>query len=485
MEYLYPLHFEDETALSVAVAVGYTAGNREAKRLADLCIRRGCPLIYSLPCRLYQWEAAIGMMYGPGRQVLVECTCFPAFAAGMDEASLMRAVGQLASGTRSRTCFPRLQPLLDCGNRYGLRCPACGDVGGRQLGRTASLRKHCFPFVSRCALHGETLVLADNCSAYEAAMMQQGTEAMERNSRLYAWAAMQLLKTERIGDLRPSLLWQLAMLGYADEGLRWKGTRFSSDWKTLAKEGFEDVRLSSIAASEEMPTVLMRGLSRTERPMHPALLALLCWFLLRQAEAHAVAPTGAATDIPRAASEVVKHKPSLSELEEHRSLWLQQAAAHPNATRTELKNSLYGVWRWLYRNDNAWLLENQPPVVRKHTPKNSRRPMPNDLTARIAASRISDMDARGMPHTHTMYQNRVRYGMSYYAYARLLREIPALANECVSRSQLVSTRIDHLRHAKGLDVFRYSLTMRARCLSLRPETLKVAESQTTKSRKDK
>ena len=103
MEYLYPLHFEDETALSVAVAVGYTAGNREAKRLADLCIRRGCPLIYSLPCRLYQWEAAIGMMYGPGRQVLVECTCFPAFAAGMDEASLMRAVGQLASGTRSRT----------------------------------------------------------------------------------------------------------------------------------------------------------------------------------------------------------------------------------------------------------------------------------------------------------------------------------------------------------------------------------------------
>nr|WP_198046676.1 TnsD family Tn7-like transposition protein [Cupriavidus taiwanensis] len=330
-------------------------------------------------------------------------------------------------------------------------------------------------------------MLADDCSAYEAAMLQPSTGANAKNSRLYAWAAMQLLKTEPTGDIRTKLLEQMVMLGYANEGCRWKAARFSVAWAALSKEGFEDVRLSLMAASEEFPLVLMRGLTRTERPMHPAFLALLCWFLFREAEARAVVPAGDAartSSIPKAAPELLKHAPPQCHIEERRRKWLHHGAAHPSATRTELRRSLYCVWQWLYRHDAEWLLQNEPAAIRKPAPKNCRFTVGPVLAARIEASKIDDKDARGMPHTHTKYQNRVRYGMSDYAYDRLLRENPALANGCFTRQELVGLRTDHLRYSKGVDVSSYSLATRARALSLRPETLGGAEIQTTKNRKD-
>lgn len=482
MSYLNPLAVIDETAHSVLIAVGYVGGSRAAKRLADQCFRRGGPLIYSLPCRLHQWEEVIGAAYGTGSQILREYTCFPAFAAGMDACTAARCVSQLTSGTRSRTSFPRLPPLLECGNRYGLRCPVCCEVGGGQPGRTVSLRKQAFPFVSRCALHGERLRLADDCSAYEAAMLQEGTGLAGRNSRLYAWAASQLLKTEQLGDIRGNVVTQLTALGYADEGPRWKAARFSAAWTALSNEGFEDVRLTLMSTSEGFPSTLMRALTRTERPMHPAWLALLCWFLLREAETSAFAPT---SNMPRVPAKPMpprgrtQREPTQDEVDGHRSQWLRHVAANRKASRTNLRRRLHGVWSWLRRHDAVWLGENQPAPTRKHVPKNCRQPIGHAVAARVETWQIDEKDARGMPHMRTMYQNRIRYGLNDYAYDCLLRENPALAGGCLARRQLVGIRADHLRHARGMDVDNYSLATKARFLSLRPTTVDLGDAQTT------
>ncbi|QWC88822.1 TnsD family Tn7-like transposition protein [Cupriavidus metallidurans] len=312
-------------------------------------------------------------------------------------------------------------------------------------------------------------------------MLDEGTSSARENSRLYARAASQLLRKNPLGDFRGNMLAQLVALGYAEEGHGWKGMRFAADWTALSKEGFEDVRLSAIAACDGFPYALMRAIIRTERPMHPAWLVLLSWFLLREAGAYAFVPRPNGEDVhkrPKRTLGATKREPTQGQIDVHRSQWLRHLAAHANATRTELRRGLRSVWMWLYRHDGEWLEQNQPAPARRYVPKNCRQPIGSVLAARVDASQIDERDVRGMPHLQTMYQNRIRYGLNDYAYSRLLRENPALANACVARQQLVGLRADHLRGVSGVHVENYSLSTKSRFLSLRPGTVELA-AQTT------
>jgi hypothetical protein len=51
----------------------------------------------------------------------------------------------------------------------------------------------------------------------------------------------------------------------------------------------------------------------------------------------------------------------------YRKAWMKHQEENPNASRTELRHALPGVYTWLYRHDREWLQEHQPEL-RPKTP---------------------------------------------------------------------------------------------------------------------
>lgn len=459
-----------ESATSILVSDAAVSVEPETTRLAHLSFRRGGAFLYSVPCRLQTWQQVLGDLYGSPWDILTEHSCFPAFAAGMVPQCAVRGVTQLQFGTRSRTVFPRLPGLLEPGNRYGLRCAACAAKAMLAIGRQPSFVCHCLPFVTRCAWHGELLHLADESSTFEAGMFIPGRPRVRHNSELYAACAYALLSTQSLEDLRSNTLAKLTACGYRRAGGRWNIAHLSGDWTLMAREGFEDCRLTTVATSEGVAAWLLRATQREERPMHPAWLALLNWFIARQGESCSIAPAMAAVRAAPSRQAGAACPPSRTDVKTHRQQWLAHKAAHPDVGRTALKRELYAVWTWLYRNDRPWLLCHQPSNATRRGGRRSSK-LGALLAPCVRAPAVPREDRRGMLHLSTAYQVRVRLGVTDYAYGRLAAVDAGVSQQCISRVELARARVVSLQDALEPDLHAGALSVLARRVSLREATL--------------
>lgn len=466
-----PLNVQSgESATSILVADAAVSVDPAVKHLAHLSFRRGGGFLYSLPCRLGAWQQVLGDLYGSAEHILTEHSCFPAFAAGMSADCAARGVVQLQFLTRSRTVFPRLAALLECGNRYGLRCPACAAQAVAATGRAPSLVWYCLPFVSRCVHDGELLRLADEASTYEAGMFALCCAAARHNSELYAACAYTLVRQQTASDLRADCLLTLSDCGYQRAGGRWNIAQLTHDWYLVARDGFEDCRLSTVAVSDGFPSCLLRAALRVERPMHPAWLALLNWFVARQGESRCIVSAKPPRPAAHSRRTGAAYRPSPADIKAHRQQWLTHKAAHPAAGRKALKRGLYAVWAWLYRNDRAWLLDHQPPIAaRRGGRRGAKQSVLLGSCVRVPA--VPHQDRRGLPHLGTAYQVRIRLGVTDYAYGRLLGLDAGLARRPTNRDELALTRVACAQLSCELDQRTTPLSVLARRVSLRETTL--------------
>ncbi|MET2527152.1 TnsD family Tn7-like transposition protein [Ralstonia pseudosolanacearum] len=342
-------------------------------------------------------------------------------------------------------------------------------------GRQPSLVRHCLPFVCRCVDHGELLCLADEASTYEAGMFACGSGGTRHNSQLFAACAYELLLHNSPHDLRPACLASLSF-EYRRAGGRWNIALLNRDWSLAAHEGFEDCRLSAVATSDGFPASLLRAALREERPMHPAWLALLNWFIARWGESLCVAPAVPSKSSTQSDWVGRTRKPSTADIRAQRKRWLAHKAVHPGASRTELRRNLYAVWTWLYRHDREWLWRHQPNAT---TWRGGKRCVKLNATA-AAVLRIPQVpreDSRGMPHLGTAYQLRIRLGLTDYTYCRLSRLGSDLAQQCMSRDGLALARIKSVRHTLDLDGRSLPVSVLAKSVSLREATLSRALRQ--------
>ena len=462
-----------ESATSILVSDAAVSVEPATKRLAHLSFRRGGAFLYSVPCRLQTWQQVLGDLYGSPWDILTEHSCFPAFAAGMAPERAARGIAQLQFGTRSRTVFPRLPALLEPGNRYGLRCPVCKAEAMLVIGRQPSFVCHCLPFISRCGDHGELLHLEDESSTYEAGMFMLGRPGARRNSELYAACAHALLSKQSPEDLRANTLAKLTACGYRRAGGRWNISHLTSDWTLVAREGFEDCRLTPVTTFEGFAAWLLRAAEREERPMHPAWLALLNWFIARQGESCCIAPAKPAVRTVPSRQAGAAYRPSRADIKTHRQQWLAHKAAHPDAGRTALRRGLYAVWAWLYRNDRAWLLCHQPSNATRRGGRRSSK-LEALLAPYVRVPAVPRQDRRGLLHLGTAYQVRVRLGVTDYAYGRLSAVDAGVSQQCISRVELAQARVASLQDALELDQHAAALSVLARRVSLRESTLKYA-----------
>lgn len=459
-----------ESATSILVSDAAVSVEPATTRLAHLSFRRGGAFLYSVPCRLQTWQQVLGDLYGSPWDILTEHSCFPAFAAGMVPQCAVRGVTQLQFGTRSRTVFPRLPALLEPGNRYGLRCAACAAKAMLAIGRQPSFVCHCLPFVTRCADHGDLLHLADESSTYEAGMFMLGRPRARHNSELYAASAHALVSTQIPEDLRANTLAKLTACGYRRAGGRWNISHLTSDWTLVARDGFEDCRLTTVATSEGFPAWLLRAAEREERAMHPAWLALLNWFVARQGESCCIAPAKPTVRKAPSRQAGAAYRPSRTDIKTHRQQWLAHKAAHPAAGRTALRRGLYAVWAWLYRNDRAWLLGHQPSNATRRGGRRSSK-LGALLAPCVRAPAVTRQDRRGLLHLGTAYQVRVRLGVTDYAYGRLAAIDAGVSQQCISRVELARARVASLQDALEPDPHAGAFSVLARRVSLREVTL--------------
>ncbi len=459
-----------ESATSILVSDAAVSDEPATKHLAHLSFRRGGAFLYSVPCRLQTWHRVLGDRYGSPWDILTEHSCFPAFAAGMAPDCAARGVAQLQFGTRSRTVFPRLPALLEPGNRYGLRCAACAAEAMLVIGRQPSFVCHCLPFVSRCAGHGKLLHLADESSTYEAGMFMPGRLRARHNSELYAACAYALLSAQSPEDLRANTLAKLTACGYRRAGGRWNISHLTSDWTLVAREGFEDSRLTTVATSDGFPAWLLRAAEREERPMHPAWLALLNWFIARQGESCCIAPAKPTVRNAPSRQAGAAYRPSRADIKTHRQQWLAHKAAHPAAGKTALRRGLYAVWAWLYRNDRAWLLGHQPSNATRRGGRRSSK-LGALLAPCVRAPAVPRQDRRGLLHLGTAYQVRVRLGVTDYAYGRLAAIDAGVSQQCISRVELARARVASLQNALEPDPHAAAISVLARRVSLREATV--------------
>ncbi|QIF06328.1 hypothetical protein G5A69_00455 [Ralstonia mannitolilytica] len=200
---------------------------------------------------------------------------------------------------------------------------------------------------------------------------------------------------------------KLTACGYRRVGGRWNISHLTSDWTLVAREGFEDCRLTTVTRFEGFAAWLLRAAERKERPMHPAWLALLNWFIARQGGSCCIAPAKPAVRTVPSRQAGTPYRPSRADVKIHRQQWLAHKAAHPDAGRTALRGGLYAVWAWLYRNDRAWLLCHQPSNATRRGGRRSSK-LEALLAPCVRVPAVPRQDRRGLLHLGTAYQVRVR-----------------------------------------------------------------------------
>lgn len=399
-----------ETATSVLACAAYTTDSHTAKQLFARCMRGNAPLVGTLPCRAWRFCEATERAYGDEQTVLRTHTLLPLYLHGMGPELRSRVESQLISGTRSRICAPRLRPLLECGNRYGLQCPECAAEARQNYGRRISVCFHCAPFVTRCPLHECQLFSDDECSTLESMLATAHGTLPTKNALRFARLAKHLT-CDSVENVIVDIWSRLRDRGYVCTGGSIRLAMLQSNFSKMFSAGFEDVRLNELLASADACESFVRSVLKN-RATHPVYLVLMDW-LSTDVDSAKSAPSHS---VGRASTAEIRKIPALSLTTMKRLEWTEHLRRCPSMTRTQTRLLLPATWAWLYRHDREWLNNSQPPRIR---PKGARRkmPFPQQVAESISANN-DELRSRqgGLPPLPSAYQTRLAYGMNDYGF---------------------------------------------------------------------
>ncbi|MDR5879418.1 TnsD family Tn7-like transposition protein [Caballeronia sp. LZ032] len=455
-----------ESVTSIADMVAKTSGTHAVRKLLRTGIRRGVLLYGSLPCRVQQFCDATSSAYGDEHDLLANHTLHRFATSGMEAAMAERTAEHIVFGTVTRTKYPKLMPGFECGNRFGLQCPECALEATRVAGRRISYVAHCIPYATRCPWHGCKLVCDSECSSLEILLSQNRGQAREANALRYARLARSIHQNTVPGALWSRIRANLQDKGYATEEGRLRLKELRPRFLGLFSEGFEDARLTQLAADWHIIESCIRAANRVDRAAPASILVLFDW------AAHEIEP--------------IRRKPSRANLgyqksmeerlfrDVHRKRWLDHSSAAPTATRTHLRHSALGLWTWLYRNDRPWLLANQRPARRPNNPRRTHE-IPESVLSTIRGNSV-DMRERtgGREPLPSAYQMRLSYGMNDYLFDRVtrtLRRIPNPAQRPAAREVFVSRRFRRAADRNVVEGLPRDIASVSRQARLRVETV--------------
>ncbi|PXW22296.1 Tn7-like transposition protein D [Paraburkholderia caballeronis] len=365
---------------------------------------------------------------------------------------------------RFRTPCPMLDALCQCGNRTELQCPECARIDLSNLGRLANHTAHCIDYVTRCIYHDALLECAGDGSRLEALLIHPNSEPAHRNSARYARLATALATGSQATWSEITRL--LTERRYLHESGRWNLGSLRSDFQRFFSSGFEDPRLSSITDNGDYIESAIRKAARG-RPIHPTIVVLLAMFG-SEVDALPARVRGARQTLSTSTNDWI-------EVETHRSAWLKTCAQNSGASRTSIRRLAPAAWAWLYRNDQAWLMGNQVPKIRRHGRKKMKVP-PAAVECSIAStSKDFRPSKKGIPPLPSAYQTRLAFGMRDHAFARIVERLGGTGAhaQLPGRKRIfVARREAHALSTVGPGARVQAETTVARIANLRPETLR-------------
>jgi hypothetical protein len=460
--YTFPEAVKGQSAASILRMVAECTSCSEAQRLHAASLRRCAPLINSLPCRAKPFCEITEDVYGDAEHILSDYSLRAWKALGTSEAGFNYMTSSLIDG-RFRTPCPMLLPLLQCQNRTELVCPECALEDWHEHRHPVQYCAHCIDYVTRCYRHGALLESEGEGSTYEGLFCKPGTDMARRNSLLYARTATDLSEKCRCIEAWPAIVAILTEKGYVKESGRWDLATLRRESERFFAAGFEDARLSEIARLGEFWEASIRAFSRA-RPIHPASIELAYIF--------ATGADGLPVRKKTSAHESAL-RPEVDVRSARRLAWKSLLDRSPNCTRGQLQTKATALWRWLYRHDREWLVENEPPRIQ---PPGGRRlrPLPDCVRDAIYSERTDPRrSAYGLAPLPSAYQMRIAHGMSEAAFSRAVAQfggVGAAAVTPATKEVFVSRRIQ-----TALNDFDIScsaaLTVIARAAGLRPKTI--------------
>ncbi|AQH01365.1 hypothetical protein A9R05_21265 [Burkholderia sp. KK1] len=437
-----------------------STGSPTAMALFNQSMRTGPLCSSTLPTSPWRLADIFEGAHGDQHALLAAYSATPLHLLTMSPEQGQRITNRLATGRGATSKCLRLGPLTQCGNRYGLVCPACRQEARSETEFRVSLVAHAFDFMTRCPRHGCLLVSDQPCSAFEMQLCEVGSSGARKNAMEYARAVKRFLDCGPHEPLWTVVRRELLKKGFILESGRYRRAALDSAFKKYFAAGFEDVRLTWLVRDCNVVEICVRTVERG-RGLHP-VLAILIWMF-------ATGVDGLSRVRPLSSEYSYSPSKDAKELNIRRVEWMLHMEKNPELTRNQLRFTLVGTWTWLYRHDRSWLDEHQvAPAVRSggHPPAALPPPV-------LDAIRYSSTDFRpcsgGREPVPSAYQARLGYGMSRYTFNRVAAvsgafgataQLPARREVFVTRR--VQRAINELaNNSSSLDVVAHAARLRA------------------------
>ncbi|WP_321815132.1 MULTISPECIES: TnsD family Tn7-like transposition protein [unclassified Paraburkholderia] len=402
----------DETAVSILAMVVRTTGSDEARRLHCAYQQRANPLANSLPCRAQRFCACTENAYGNVPQVLCRHSLMYWYALGMTPTDADELALSLADGNRRTPC-PRFDALLSCGDRTALLCPECAAQDWRKYGRAANHCLHCVDYVTRCPYHEALLQSDGDGSRFEAQFIRPESAEARANSMRYARLAANLANMCPREPALPAIIGLLTLKNFISESGRVHSSALAREFKSYFNAGFEDPRLTHIAAHECFVEFAMDAI-RQSRPVHPTLVTLLLML------AREVPPLP--SQRPQLRPRTTRTPPETT-LTRKRTAWLAVRALAIEVSRSDTRTRAPALWTWLYRHDRSWLEANQLPVRANSAGRKPRASRSTVVEAIIKASVLDSQSIGYASRRESAYETRLTFGIREYALNKMKRTL--------------------------------------------------------------
>ena len=321
-----------------------------------------------------------------------------------------QALARTLTDGQSRTSCPTFDALLQCGNRTALQCSECALLDQRKYGRCANYCAHCIDYVTRCFRHETLLESAAESSTLEGMLIHKTSEGARRNSLRYARSAIYLADACPHQQAWSVIAGLLQGKHFVCESGRWRIADLRREAQRYFQPGFEDPRLTHIAEQGDFLEAAIRSATRG-RPVHPTSIAMLYMFAT---EAEALPVRGPS----RSQSQPTCHVSEQSRATQ-RSAWLRAISHMEGLSRTRMRKRMSALWSWLYRNDRAWLTENQVAPARSCGGRKTPPLLPAGSAAIAENTADPRCSAQGRAPLPSAYQMRIAYGMRECAFNRL------------------------------------------------------------------
>jgi hypothetical protein len=456
----------DESGFSMLERISRTTNNVQARKIFSEAHQRAQPLLGTLPCRPRRLVHVLGDGFGDPLDILRDHSLYPLHAAGMTSYQREKFTSNLLTCDAGKTGTSQLNMLLESVNRFGLQCPECKRKSYQDLGYRTSRTCHCISFVTRCPDHDCRLMHDHDCSAFETALISEGNLGRRSNAISFARAALRLLRGTPQESLSVNLVTRLTEKKYIQESGWFRTNELERICAKLFSDGFEDQRLSWLLKDGCLVRRFVRTVTRGRSAIHPVYLIVMDCLVSSIDDFSEKRVIRKPTKNPRAID--------VDELMSRRSAWELVHAGSAGLTRTEEIRRDPADFFWLYRHDRVWLLNHQVPCSKALGGWVAAKiPLPL-----IEAIQRNDRDRRvsnrGRAPRPSVYQMRIGFGMSQWAFTRLsnavggigpFAQLPASREIFILRRyQWALTRLPH-RDAP------WALSSIARYASLRIETL--------------